>query len=214
MNTIKAIETRYKGYKFRSRLEARWAVFFDAMGYDWKYERQGYSLQDGELPYLPDFEIDRGGGGTPLYVEVKGSKDAIVKEWERYSSLLDYGGVLPGFANSYDSPISRPTGLLLLGDIPVPNRKIVFHPLIQHHEGLCRRWATFMPHADSPLMSVDDGALSLLVDMEVEFGLESSSKHWTVETRTPIESRYYPSIVEAYAAARSARFEHGESGAA
>lgn len=29
---MKAIETRYKGYRFRSRLEARWAVFFDALG--------------------------------------------------------------------------------------------------------------------------------------------------------------------------------------
>jgi hypothetical protein len=28
---IKAIETSYKGYRFRSRLEARWAVFFDAL---------------------------------------------------------------------------------------------------------------------------------------------------------------------------------------
>jgi hypothetical protein len=26
---IKAIETRYKGYRFRSRLEARWAVRFE-----------------------------------------------------------------------------------------------------------------------------------------------------------------------------------------
>jgi hypothetical protein len=29
---IKTIETIYNGYRFRSRLEARWAVFFDAMG--------------------------------------------------------------------------------------------------------------------------------------------------------------------------------------
>ena len=28
--SIKPIETNYKGYRFRSRLEARWAVFFDA----------------------------------------------------------------------------------------------------------------------------------------------------------------------------------------
>ena len=28
---IKAIETVYNGYRFRSRLEARWAVFFDAL---------------------------------------------------------------------------------------------------------------------------------------------------------------------------------------
>ena len=49
----KAIETRYKGYRFRSRLEARWAVFFDAIGRPWEYERQGYALPSGN--YLPDF---------------------------------------------------------------------------------------------------------------------------------------------------------------
>ena len=31
MNRIKPIQTRYKGFNFRSRLEARWAVFFDAI---------------------------------------------------------------------------------------------------------------------------------------------------------------------------------------
>lgn len=30
---MKAIETEYNGYKFRSRLEARWAVFFDAFSF-------------------------------------------------------------------------------------------------------------------------------------------------------------------------------------
>ena len=29
---IKAIETEYDGHRFRSRLEARWAVFFNAVG--------------------------------------------------------------------------------------------------------------------------------------------------------------------------------------
>ena len=54
--TIKAIETRYKGYRFRSRLEARWAVFFDALGLDWEYEAEGYELSDGTR-YLPDFKM-------------------------------------------------------------------------------------------------------------------------------------------------------------
>ena len=35
---IKPIETIYKGYRFRSRLEARWAVFFDALGIEYEYE--------------------------------------------------------------------------------------------------------------------------------------------------------------------------------
>ena len=35
---VKPIETVYKGYRFRSRLEARWAVFFDALDIEWYYE--------------------------------------------------------------------------------------------------------------------------------------------------------------------------------
>lgn len=50
---LKPIETKYKGYRFRSRLEARWAVFLDHLGIDWEYEHQGYELPSGY--YLPDF---------------------------------------------------------------------------------------------------------------------------------------------------------------
>ena len=52
----KAIETKYRGYRFRSRLEARWAVFLDAWGVSWKYEPEGYDLGDQGW-YLPDFYI-------------------------------------------------------------------------------------------------------------------------------------------------------------
>lgn len=49
-----AIETIYKGYRFRSRLEARWAVYFGRLGLkNWTYELEGYSLRSGY--YLPDF---------------------------------------------------------------------------------------------------------------------------------------------------------------
>jgi hypothetical protein len=51
---IRAIETTYKGYRFRSRLEARWAVFFDVLGVDWEYEKEGYDLGAAGW-YLPDF---------------------------------------------------------------------------------------------------------------------------------------------------------------
>lgn len=63
---IKAIETVYKGYRFRSRLEARWAVFFDAMGVEWRYEPEGYDL--GEFGwYLPDFYLPT----LKLWAEIK-----------------------------------------------------------------------------------------------------------------------------------------------
>lgn len=51
--TIAAIETVYKGYKFRSRLEARWAVAFDLHKIAYEYEPEAYLLPSGA--YLPDF---------------------------------------------------------------------------------------------------------------------------------------------------------------
>ncbi len=62
---IKAIETRYKGYRFRSRLEARWAVFFDAAEIDWQYEVEGFDL--GGRHYLPDFWLP----SHEIFIEIK-----------------------------------------------------------------------------------------------------------------------------------------------
>lgn len=50
---IKAIEADYNGFKFRSRLEARWAMTFDKLGIRWFYEHEGYQTSSGY--YLPDF---------------------------------------------------------------------------------------------------------------------------------------------------------------
>ncbi len=53
--TVKTIPTWYDGYHFRSRLEARWAVFFKTLNIKYLYEPQGFDI-DG-VPYLPDFAI-------------------------------------------------------------------------------------------------------------------------------------------------------------
>lgn len=53
---IKAIETTYKGYRFRSRLEARWAVFFEMAQMQWRYEPEGFDLGPKGY-YLPDFHL-------------------------------------------------------------------------------------------------------------------------------------------------------------
>jgi hypothetical protein len=50
----KAIETRYRGYRFRSRSEARWAVFFDAAGIAWQYEPEGFDLTNVKVPRVRD----------------------------------------------------------------------------------------------------------------------------------------------------------------
>ena len=79
--TIKPIETKYKGYRFRSRLEARWAVFFDKCGFKWEYEPEGYEING--VKYLPDFRLynvcwpawNDEEAKKPFFVEVKGHMD-------------------------------------------------------------------------------------------------------------------------------------------
>jgi hypothetical protein len=85
--TIKAIETIYNGYKFRSRLEARWAVFFDEMGIKYEYEPEGFILKSGN--YLPDFYIS----DMNLYVEIKPDESLIeerdIYRWMEFSEEKD-----------------------------------------------------------------------------------------------------------------------------
>lgn len=64
---IKAIQTRYDNYHFRSRQEARWAVWFNAVGLPYRYEPEGFDLGNG-VYYLPDFYLPT----LELWVEVKG----------------------------------------------------------------------------------------------------------------------------------------------
>lgn len=87
---FRAITTRYKGYNFRSRLEARWAVFFDHLGIRWDYEPEGFELGNG-LRYLPDFWLP----DLKLWVEVKpGAPDDAAKEkaWRlaRHTKFMVY----------------------------------------------------------------------------------------------------------------------------
>lgn len=60
---IPAIPTHYKGIRFRSRLEAKWAVFFDLCGWDWHYEPFDAN------GWIPDFVIV--GKRGPILVEIK-----------------------------------------------------------------------------------------------------------------------------------------------
>lgn len=82
---FKVIETKYNGYKFRSRLEARWAVFFDYMGVKYFYEHEGYDL-DEHGRYLPDFHIPN----AKIILEVKPALELISKkDWRKIGWLKE-----------------------------------------------------------------------------------------------------------------------------
>jgi len=69
---MQPIQTHYNGYHFRSRLEARVAIFLDNIGWKWRYELEGFEFSDGTR-YLPDFlVIDPTTGAGLFYIEVKG----------------------------------------------------------------------------------------------------------------------------------------------
>jgi hypothetical protein len=62
-DAIRSIITDYAGCRFRSRLEARWAAFFDLAGWRWEYEPP-------EQPnWIPDFLLI--GDDQAIKVEVK-----------------------------------------------------------------------------------------------------------------------------------------------
>jgi hypothetical protein len=84
----KAINTEYKGHLFRSRLEAKWAIFFDEIGVRWEYEKEGF--ENNGIKYLPDFYFT----DYDIWVEIKpinhNFKD--IYKWimftEKYNLLL------------------------------------------------------------------------------------------------------------------------------
>ena len=138
---MKVIETRYKGCRFRSRTEARWAVYFDAVGVKWEYEPEGFEFEDGHPfretdggmsfaaggRYLPDFRILR--KGVVVWAEVKGA-EFTPGERELCELLV----------------INTHQPCLLLAGIPEP----VPYPVLLPRAGwLAVKEATFVPQRDA-----------------------------------------------------------------
>jgi len=171
---MKAIETRYGGCHFRSRIEARWAVFFDALGIPWEYEPQGFELPADEnfaepAYYLPDFFLPNWGPrrqGT--WWEVKGAPPTN-----------DEQNLAFRLCTEADTSVR-----IAHGDIG----RGAFDTNIRHVGGA------------PEFFGVDsEGVLFLRPILEAGDELAPEASH--------------PELLDAYTAARSARFEHGWSGA-
>lgn len=55
----------YQGYTLKSIVEFRWARYFMAEGFDWKYEPVRF--RDGRESYTPDFGLDQ----NAFFIETK-----------------------------------------------------------------------------------------------------------------------------------------------
>lgn len=217
--TIKAIETEYAGCRFRSRLEARWAVFFDHMGINWEYEYEGYEVgypTYGGKYYLPDFYLPE----TQTWVEVKGSAEAF--DFQLLANAVDWGMGLPGTYESEDTQ----RGLLLLGPIPrMKPGKLPTHPILQHHKGGELNYALLFPESvlgiKGPNTYWTENVNRYSLYFDASWGEQEGQSGWVEEIKKlwndlpTIDSNsggIFKKIQDSYRAARSARFEHGECG--
>ena len=108
---IAAIPTKYEGVQFRSRLEARWAAFFDLNEWEWQYEPTDF---DG---WTPDFLVRAKLGRRPSLAD---------DGWLPESTLDVYAEVKPVTDPRLSDPIyakavnhSREMWVVLLGGAPM-----------------------------------------------------------------------------------------------
>lgn len=184
---MRAIETSYKGYRFRSRTEARWATFFDAIGIEWQYEKEGFELSDGSR-YLPDFwlpirsEVYPDASGIGHWVEIKGVMPTADEIRKMQTLVRDTGH----------------TGLIFVGD---PGKYTEFKFMLQRKTG---EVVEFECKERSPIDSRPDANYWAI-----------KAFRYYVNSHVPNDGEYHfdseplSEIMSCVVSARSARFEFG-----
>ena len=174
--------THYNGDNFRSRLAARWAVFFNAAGIDYLYETERFDLGDGQR-YLPDFYLKRGirflGEKTPradVWVTVKASIDLGTRDRQRVIAFVEQTG----------------KNVLLIASDPGLDADVLF---VRSSEEMG------LDAAEVSFMELADGRAGL-VDERQKARLKRD------EDRALIDRRKQTTLLrEAYRAARETRFD-------
>lgn len=182
---MKAIETEYKGIKFRSKLEAQWAVFFDECNVDWEYEPQGFDLGDG-VWYLPDFVLHNVGNcegadeNGDLWIEVKG------RMTPQDAKKINYW--------------TKKKGILVLGRLPFVNKNNeidIFSFIDIANSSGGEYWWMF--YNFSTLISNQWGAAP---------GLDENGRFMLIEYEHGGDGEDWDLTSEAYYTARNYRFDH------
>lgn len=182
---MKPIQTSYKGYRFRSRTEARWAVFFETIGFRWEYEPQGYVLSNGTC-YLPDFKLVFPGDRI-VYCEVKSEEfdDFSREELGKLRMLAD--GVSCNVILLTGSPSHRVYQQI----VPNTPPNVLTHVFFQDY---------------APYVQITNEYWL----QSLSFDENTGRMHFTMDERR-LAKAFGRGYIEAVNTARSARFEHGEA---
>lgn len=183
MDKIKAIDTDYNGYKFRSRLEARWAVFFDNLNINYEYEKEGFELHNG-IKYLPDFYLNE----MDIYVEVKPSFDLLtLDEIRKIFYYIDSGNAL----------------FLIIGT-PTKHNFYILHPNIYNYDEFINQMSDYgeshSKYLESYLMDTES---------EVDIILSPITKNYTLGYLSNSNLEYHKN--NALLKAKMARFEFNKT---
>ena len=195
---IKPIETYYNGYKFRSRLEARVAVFFDALGVEYEYEPEGFLLESGKR-YLPDFRVKCHGmrgcvspKSFDLWIEVKGRMTQ-----EDADKIREFSGISIGPNGVTDNGIGP---VLIINKIPGENESSDSYGL----------------HAYEPMDGIEIYPFNYETIDGDNFGAYPAADSYGCFYLWGDDSNYInhedvDRVEKAWTKARQARFEYGET---
>ena len=244
-DTFKPIETFYNGYHFRSRLEARWAVFFDYLKVKYEYEREGFEING--MRYLPDFWLPE----HDFWVEIKGKeptseervKAALLAKGSRKNVFISVGNPwlqtheIEEYHAKFKTPEYRIIGFLSNHENIQPSfleefsvvRLNSLAEFLKEKEQQGYKFSSVVPAYEK-----SESVISLLIKLDNEFYMQKHGKPhpahehcdtdekllWALiddkllpEMFTAVLDKQFthPKLVNAYYAARTARFEHGES---
>ena len=183
---IRAIDTIYNDRRFRSRLEARWAVFFDEMSLPYLYEPEGFQL--GEIRYLPDFSLpngirfaDEGKHRQNIWIEIKPNAQLDDSDRQKITQFVKQTGY----------------SLLLIAGEPGEEASLRFITY-DHQKGA---WNA----SDVKWIELANQELGLL-------NLEDLRQQVGDDTRTILNQLSHAQrVLSAFSAAKQARFDHTDS---
>lgn len=160
---MEAIETVYRGFRFRSRTEARWAVFLDNLRCAWEYEKEGFELPPGR--YLPDFWLPfatnsfcyKDGGAYGNWIEIKGESPSASELLSLSELALSTGHTAKLFVGSpwngksytanYRDGLVRTSAFAGFYDETDPERDMLID--------LAASFGRFSPLAESDLLDIE-----------------------------------------------------------